>query len=188
VTIFAQLARLIHPPRVVKVTSRPRWFAVGRRLADVICWGACEDGSVVGLVADRRGGLRPARGWRWQGYLPGSPHSTSDVQRDPPEVRFPAADLTEALGDPVDFRSPQARLEIYERLRSAAVESDWSRQAFIAYASDPGLFLSRYLDRLVEHLRSAELDDGAHTFFDALIPSNQDARTRAKTGRLGDSS
>jgi hypothetical protein len=167
--IFAQLARLLHPPRVVRVTSRPRWFAVGRRLENVVAWGLLADGSVVGLVPDRRGGLRPARGWGWHGFLPGAPLSASDVQRDPPtDVRFVAADLTEALGDPRDFGSPQALAEIYSRLRDAVDDSAWARQALVGLLESGERYLTLHLRSIAEHGHAADLTADERAFLASL--------------------
>jgi hypothetical protein len=155
--IFAQIRRLIRPPRVVSLTRRPAgWFAVGRRrLHDVVAWAQLEDGQVVGLVADRRG-LRPATGRRFHGYLAASPHSGRDIQLAPPAVSVPVVDLDEAIGSG-DVWTSDAQAAIYDRLRLAA-DSEWAWRAFSAFVADPERFLRRHFALITEHGRAAELD------------------------------
>lgn len=94
--LIGRIHRALLPPRMVSVTRRPRYFAVTRRgrLHTVVAWGQRTDGSIVGLIGDRRGGLGPAvgRGWRW---LPGAPRSIEDVSESMPEVVVPVDDLAE---------------------------------------------------------------------------------------------
>jgi hypothetical protein len=180
-SIFTQLARMIHPPRIVAVTRRPAgWFAVGRRgLSDVVAWAITTDDVVVGLVAGRRG-LVPAVGHAWRGFLPASPHGQADVRPTPPPISVPVPDLVAAIGDANPWE-PAAQAAIYARLRLAAMD-EWARPAFAAYIADPTTFVKRYMEMYVEHQHVAELDHEARAFFDALIPDH-DMRTRAESGR-----
>ena len=154
--IITQLVRLFRPPRIVAVTRRPAgWFAVGRRaLHDVLAWGVLADGEVVALVASR-GGLRPAVGRGWHGFLPAAPHAASDVQITPPPVSVPPADLVEAIGDGNPWENLEA---IQARLRLAVAESDWSRQAALAMITDPKRFIALHLRAVAEHGHAAVLD------------------------------
>ena len=166
--LVARIRRLLRPPRVVAVTRRPAgWLAVGRRrLESVVAWAVLEDGQVVGLVADRRG-LRPSRGWRYAGYLPGAAHSARDVQLSPPAVTVPVADLTEAIGDAPDPLTPEAIAVIGDRLWNAA-KDEWAVDALLASEADPMQFLMRHFRLIAEHGRPADLDDADRAFLTGL--------------------
>lgn len=156
---IARIRHLLRPPRIVAVTRRPAgWLAISSSgLRDVIAWAELDDGQVVGLVADR-GGLRPAAGRRFRGYLPPVALRSSDVQAFPPDTTIPVADLDEAIGD--DLANPwtsEAQAAIYSRLRIAA-ETEWAGRALLSFVADPERFLRRHLELRVEHLHPAELD------------------------------
>jgi hypothetical protein len=150
---IARLSPLLMPPRIVRITARPRWLALDRRgrLHEVVAFAQREDGSTVGLVADRRGGLRPVRaGWRW---LPGAPHSLEDALDSPPEVVVPVVDLTDAIPlDGVSPFTPEAIAELYAKLRAAA-ESEWARVTLAAFLEDPARLIRRHLELISEHGR-----------------------------------
>lgn len=154
-------------PRIVAVTRRPAgWFAVlkGDRLGDVLAWGQLSDGSVVGLVAGRSG-LRIATG---RGYLPAVPLGGEEaVQPDPPDgIRFPPPDLVAAIGD--GALDAAHRAEIEQRLRAAVDDSDWCRSAYVAYITDPALFIARHFNRSAEHMYAADLSKRERKFLNQL--------------------
>lgn len=165
---LAEIRRLVHPPRVVRVCVRPAgWFAVGRRrLHDVVAWAQLEDGQVVGLVAGRRG-LRPTVGWRSRGYLPPQAFSGRDVQLSPPAIVIPVADLVEAIGDPARTSTMEELAAIYDRLKMAA-ENEWAGDALRAFVADPERFLRRHLELLLEHAHPVELGAGESEFLAGL--------------------
>ncbi len=152
---FARMRRALLASRVIRISARPRYFAVTRRggLHEVVAWGQRADGSIVGLIADRRGGLSPATGWWWTGWLPGAPRSIEDVSESMPEVVVPVADLVEAIslgvGNPF---APESMAEVYAKLRTAA-ESEWAQATLRAFLDDPARLIRRHLELISEHGR-----------------------------------
>jgi hypothetical protein len=186
--LVARMLRLLRPPRVVAVTRRPAgWLAVGRRrLAPVVAWAVLEDGKVAGLVASRRG-LRPVRGWRFRGYLPGAALSPRDVQLSPPAVTVPVVDLVEAIGDAPDPLTPEAMAAIADRLWIAAAD-EWAVDALLFSEADPIRFLTNHFRLIAEHGRPADLDDVDRAFLASLTaaPDPEQARARPGAGRGDD--
>jgi hypothetical protein len=173
---ITRLARVLRPPVVTAITRHPAgYLAVERHgLRNVLAWGQTNTG-IVGLVADRRGGLHPARGR----FLPGGLHDATEVTV--PVGGVPVADLEEAIG-PGNPWTPDAQAAIYERLRAAA-QVEWASRSLAAFVTDPTDFLKRHFQLIAEHGRAADLDDDTRAFLDSLIPRNQDMQARAESGR-----
>jgi hypothetical protein len=171
VNFRTQVRRLLHPPRVTAITRRPAgYFAVGRNgLSDVIAWALYDDGQVVGLISDGNGGMRPAMGRHFRGYLPAAAlRGAEDVQKTPPPVAFPVADLQAAIADLKNPWTQDAQLAIYTRLRAAA-EAEWAAAALCSFIANPDRFLRLYFERVAEHGQAAELSDPERGWLADLI-------------------
>lgn len=169
---------LLQPSRAVGVSRHPiGWLAITRgHLEPVLGWALYESDQAVGLVPSRRG-LRSAAGWRFGGYLPPNARGANDVQREAPAVALVAGDLTEAIGDLANTWTKEEQLLLYDRLRIAS-DREWAGAALVAFIGDSDGFRRRYLERFVEHLVPAELDDNWRAGLAAITEPSAGAGTQ----------